>query len=239
MDKKANILVEWKSKEKGKQKSAVLLLCRWKTCGILSMMVPVRKPSWVARIAFENTRVDNFTLGDQPQLKKGFFSHEKLLFYEKTKREGEEKNFYCHCCRVCVVKGARRQRPPPVHLLGALALCVYENCMINNAPALAVWKGERSNLNSIKWLFFAHNFSSTWCIMVFEFVSQPELTRSFTSLSRKEIVTHFAHSPRAFAFKCLARVSLDIYETMQNRHLLLSRKRFRMKVLFRKPIYED
>ena len=71
----------------------------------------------------------------------------------------------------------------------ALALCVYENYMINNAPALPclVWKGERSNLNSIKWfLYFAHNFSSTtWCIMVFKFVSEPELTRLLFSLSRK------------------------------------------------------
>jgi hypothetical protein len=38
--------------------------------------------------------MNNFTLGNFPQYKKGFFSHEKLLFYENRKmKEGEEKNF--------------------------------------------------------------------------------------------------------------------------------------------------
>lgn len=82
-------------------------------------------------------------------------SCEKLLFYEtKKKRKKKRKNLLLPLLSSCVVKGAKaKERPPPCAIVGLLRY-VYENNMINNASArLAVWKGERGNLNSIKWFF--------------------------------------------------------------------------------------
>lgn len=140
-------------------------------------------------------RASSFTLGDQAAAQKKASSRMKNCYFMKTKSGREKKRtFYCHCCRVCVVKGARRQKAATTSsaIVGLLRY-VYMRIIWLIMPLFWLCeKGERSNLNSIKWFFFAHNFSSTWCIMVFKFVSEPELTRLlFCYRAEKEIVTVF------------------------------------------------
>lgn len=146
----------------------------------------------------------------------------KNCYFMKTKSRREKKRtFYCHCCRVCVVKGARRQKAATTSsaIVGLLRY-VYMRIIWLIMPLLWLCeKGERSNLNSNKWFFFAHNFSSTWCIMVFKFVSEPELTRLlFCYRAEKEIVTVlFSSSFHQVPFrlpKCLVKGS---HSTLRNR----------------------
>lgn len=188
------------------------------SCGILSMIPGQKKPSWASFWANSKTPNEWFHPGRPAAAKKRLLLAWKIVLQRKTKREGEEKNFLLPLLSsVCCKRSEKAESSDHLQCnCWALLSYVYMRIIWLIMPLL--WLCEKAN-EAIWIVFFAHNFSSTWCIMVFKFVSDSELTRFFTSLSRrKRDCYRFSSFHQVLCFQML---SSGHTKAVKNRHLLL------------------
>lgn len=109
-----------------------------------------------------------------------------MLCLSKPKKKGKKRTYYCYCCRVCCKSEWTERATTSRAIVGLLryVMCTKVIWLITLLLCLAVWKGDRSNLNSIEWIFSLVRYfsSTTWCITVSHLSRGPELTLSYISL---------------------------------------------------------
>lgn len=223
--KKANILHT--AKKRKAKKFIVVVVCTSEslTCGIL-FMIPVRTTTWIFNRSAQEPRTGMISPWATSYSTKKASSRMRNCCFMKTKsRKKEKKRTFLLplLSSVCCKRSEKAESSDHLQCnCLALALCVYENYMINNAPALPclVWKGERSDLNSIKWFFFISLtiFHLLHDVLWFSNSSRnPNLLAFYFLYRAKEIVTHFLFT-ECLAFKCSAK----FFRHLRNREKLPS-----------------
>lgn len=94
-----------------------------------------------------------------------------MLCLSKPKKKGKKRTYYCYCCRVCCKSEWTERATTSRAIVGLLryVMCTKVIWLITLPLCLAVWKGDRSNLNSIEWIFFAGALFFIYYMMYYGF----------------------------------------------------------------------
>lgn len=163
--------------------------------------------------------------------KKGFFSHEKLLFYEnqkKARRRRKELFIAIVCCK----RSEKAERATTSSAIVGLLRYVYMRIIWLIMPQLWLWLCEKANeaiwiaLNGFFCLHLRHD------VLWFSNLSRnPNLLAFYFSSDREKKLLHIFLFIKCFVLSN-ARLNISAYETVENRHLLLSQERKKSKGIF-------
>lgn len=167
-----------------------------------------------------------------------------VLWKPKVERRRRKELFYCHCCRVCVVKGARRQKAATTSsaIVGLLRY-VYMRIIWLIMPLLCLALCEKAN--GAIWIALNGFYISLTIFHLLHDVlwfsnssRNPNLLAFYFLYRAKEIVTHFLFT-ECFAFKCSAKFFRHLRNREKLPSFVIKVRKFvqKAKYIFRKPIW--